>query len=152
MYPWRTANDSCGLASQIQRILSGGPVQRLSRRRATTAAAFCGVALATFGACNLERAQKPAPGQLSMNEMERRDAAEREKKAAEGQALLDEAKSMTPEQVAIKVAALKANPQDQRTYYQLMRYYEFHTDLRGKNALIVWYIEHEPNGKVRPWS
>jgi hypothetical protein len=51
--------------------------------------------LATFGACSLQRAQKPAPGQLSMNEMEKRNAAEREKKAAEGQTLLDEAKIMT---------------------------------------------------------
>ena len=33
-----------------------------------------------------------------------------------------------------------------------MRYYEFHSDLKGKDALILWYIEHEPGGKVRPWN
>jgi hypothetical protein len=50
------------------------------------------------------------------------------------------------------VIALKANPQDERTYYQLMRYYEFHSDLKGKDALILWYIEHESGSKVRPWN
>ncbi len=149
---WGSAIDGGGLASRIRRILDGGPVQHLSRRRTTAAAALCGVALAIFGACNLERAQKPAAGQLSMNEMEKRNAAEREKKAAEDQVLLDEAKSITPGQAANKVASLKANPQDERTYYQLMRYYEFHSDLKGKDALILWYIEHEPEGKVRPWN
>lgn len=127
-------------------------IERRLSRRATAATALCGVALATFGACNLERAQKPAPRQLSMNEMSKRDAAEREKKATEEQALLDEAKSMTPGQAANKVASLKANPQDGRTYYQLMRYYEFHSDVKGQDALILWYIEHEPGGKVRPWN
>ena len=33
-----------------------------------------------------------------------------------------------------------------------MRYYEFHSDLKGKDVLILWYIEHEPGGKVRPWN
>jgi len=149
---WGTAIDGGGLAARIRRILDGSPVPRLSRPRATAAAALCGLALGTFGACYPQRAQKPAPGQLSMNEMEKRNAAEREKKAAESQALLDEAKGMTPEEAAGKVAALKANPQDERTYYQLMRYYEFHSDLKGKDALILWYIEHEPGGKVRPWN
>jgi hypothetical protein len=110
------------------------------------------MALASFASCNLERAQKPTPGQLSMNEMEKRDTAEREKKAAEEQALLDEAKSITPGQAADKVASLKANPEDERTYYELMRYYEFHSDLKGKDELILWCIEHEPGGKVRPWN
>jgi hypothetical protein len=72
-----TAIDGGGLAPRIRRIPYGGPVQHLSRRRTTTAAAICGVALAIFGACNLERAQKPAAGQLSMNEMEKRDAGTR---------------------------------------------------------------------------
>ena len=39
-----------------------------------------------------------------------------------------------------------------RTRFELMRYYEFHSDLKGKDALILWYIEHEPGGKVRPWN
>jgi len=128
------------------------PAATHSRYRATATAALCGLALAALGACNLQRTQKPAPGQFSMNEMEKRDAAEREKQAAVENTLLLEAKSMTPEQAAAKVAALKDNPQDERTYYQLMRYYEFHSDLKGKDALILWYIEHEPGGKVRPWN
>ncbi|HWB86139.1 MAG TPA: M56 family metallopeptidase [Bryobacteraceae bacterium] len=147
-----TTIDGGGLDSRIRRILDGGPMQRLSRRHATAAVALCGVALASFAACNLEHAQKPAPGQLSMNEMAKRDAAKREKKTAEDQALLNEAHSMTPEAAAEKVKGLKANPQDERTYYELMRYYEFHSDLKGKNALILWYIEHQPGGKVPPWN
>ncbi len=150
--PWGAAFHGGGLASRIRRILDGGPVQPLSRRRATAAIALCGMSLASFAACNLQNARKPARGQLSMNEMGKRDAAEREKKAAEGQALLDEARRLTPAQATSKVASLQANPRDERTYYELMRYYEFHSDVKGKSALILWYIEHEPGGNVRPWN
>jgi hypothetical protein len=38
-------------------------------------AAPCGLALAAFGACKLQRAQKPASGRLSINEIEQRNAA-----------------------------------------------------------------------------
>ena len=149
---WGAAIDGGGLAARIKRILSGGPAPRLSRRRATAAAALCGLALAVFGACRLERAQKAAPGQPSMNEIEKRSAAERMKKAAEGEALLAEAKAMTPQQAAQKVESLKANPQDQRLHNQLMRYYEFHSDVKGQSSLILWYIEHQPGGKVWAWN
>jgi hypothetical protein len=149
---WGTGIDGGGLASRIQRILDGGLVHRLSRPRATAAAALCGAALAVFGACNVERTQKPAPGQLSMNEMANREAAERQKRDSENKALFDEAKSLTPEQAVQKVASLKSNPQDQPAHSQLMRYYEFHSDLKGKNALTLWYIEHAPDGKVWPWN
>ncbi|MFB3777894.1 MAG: M56 family metallopeptidase [Bryobacteraceae bacterium] len=147
---WGTAISDGGLSARIRRILEGSPPQRLSRRRATAAVVLCGSAVAIFGGCNLQRAQRPAPGQLSMNEMAKRDAAAREKQVAERQSLLDEARSMTSEEAAAKVSALKANAQDQRTYFQLMRYYEFHPDQKGKDALILWYIEHEPGGKLWP--
>jgi hypothetical protein len=147
-----TAIDGGALASRIRRILDGRPAPAVPRRRLALALGLCALALTTFAACKLERAQKPAPGQLSMNELEKRRAAERKQSADEQQALLDEAKNMTPEQAQAKVAALKANPQDERTHYQLMRYYEFHSDLKGKNALILWYIEHEPGGKVLLWN
>lgn len=82
---WGAAIDGGALASRIQRILDGGPIQVLSRTRATAAVALCAMALTTFGACNLQGAQKPAAGQLSIKEMQKQEAAEREKKAAEEQ-------------------------------------------------------------------
>jgi len=67
------------------------PAATHSRYRATATAALCGLALAALGACNLQRTQKPAPGQFSMNEMEKPDAAELEKEAAEENTLLTDA-------------------------------------------------------------
>ena len=62
---WGAAIDGGGLAARIKRISAGGPAPRLSRRRATAAAALCGLALAVFGACRLERGaeSRPRPAQ-----------------------------------------------------------------------------------------
>lgn len=140
-----TGIGGAGLASRIQRILARSHQHQISRGRAVVAAALCGAALATFGACSLGRTQKPAPGQLSMNEMANREYAEQLKREAENKASFDEAKNFTPEQAANKLASLKANPDDNRAYIQLMRYYQFHSDLKGKDALTLWYIEHAPD-------
>ncbi len=113
---------------------------------------LCLLALAILGACGLELPQRAASGQLSMNEMQKRRATERQEKAAEQQALLGQAKGMTQEQAELQVTSLKENPQDERSFYQLMRYYEFHSELTNKDALILWYIEHQPGGKVWPWN
>jgi hypothetical protein len=140
------------LGERIRRLLDGRPTPALTRKQAACGAVLCALAIAAFAACNLGRAQKPAAGQLSMNEMARRGAEKSMKSAAEEQALLDEARNMTPEQASAKVETLKANPRDDRLCYQLMRYYEFKSDLQGKDALILWYIEHQPGGKVYPWN
>ena len=149
---WGAAIGGSTLSARIHRMMQGRPDPVLSRRRAVAAAAICGLTLAAFAACKLERAQKPAQGQLSMNAMAKRDADEREKSADKEQALLAEARGLTPEQAVAKIAGLKANPQDNATYYQLMRYFEFKSDVLGKNALILWYIERQPAGSVHPWN
>ncbi len=148
---WGAAIGGSTLSARIHRMMQGRPAPALSRRRATAAAAICVLTLAAFAACKLERAQKPAQGQLSMNAMAKRDAGERKKSADKEQALLAEARGLTPDQAAAKIAGLKANPQDNAAYYQLMRYFEFKSDVLGKNVLILWYIEHQPAGTVRPW-
>jgi hypothetical protein len=149
---WGTAMSGGGVLSRIERILDGTPVARLSRGRAIVAAGLCGMALATFAACSVERVQKANPGQLSMNEMNKREAVERMKIDAESKAQQEEAKSFTPEQAAGKLASLKSNPQDERLAVQLIWYYRFHSDLKGQNELALWYIEHAPDGKLPPPS
>lgn len=144
---WGTTMVGGGLAARIQRILARAPLQSVSPSRATTAALLCGAGLVTFAACSVG----PAPP-LSMNEMAKRDAVQRQAKAAADLVLLEEAKWLTPEQAAAKLANLQANPQDERAHFYLMRYYEFHSDLKGKIALSLWYIEHAPGGKVSPWN
>jgi hypothetical protein len=154
---WGTAMVGGGLDSRIQGILDWAPMASLPRSRAMLATALCAVGLATFGACTLGRVEKLSveklnPGQVSMNDMSKRENAERMKKSAKMQALAAEAGSFTPDQVAAKLASVKMNPQDEDTHYQLVHYYATHRDPKGKNALILWYIEHAPDGKENPGS
>lgn len=149
---WGTTIDGSRLSARIRRMLDRGTVPVVWRTRASVAVVVCSMTLLTFAGCKLGRAQKPAPGQSSMNAMAHRAADEIKKSAEMEAALLAEARTLTTEQVQAKIAALKAHPQDGRTYYEIMRYYEYKSDPKGKNALILWYIEHEPGGEVRPWN
>ena len=123
----------------------------LTFSRSFTATVITFTLMALVG-CNPDRAQQLAPGQLSMIEMEKRHVAEIRKSADKEAVLLAEARSMTPDQEKTKLAVLQAAPQETALHYQLMRYYEFKSDFKGKSALILWYIEHAPEGKVRPWN
>ena len=116
------------------------------------AATVITVTLMALAGCNPDRAQQLAPGQLSMIEMEKRHLAELRKSADKEAVLLAEARTMTLDQEKTKLAALQAAPSEAALYYQLMRYYEFKSDFKGKSALILWYIEHAPVGEVRPWN
>lgn len=121
---WGTTIDCSRLSARIRRMLDGGTVPVVSRTRASVAVVACSMlTLLTFPGCKLGRAQKPAAGQSSMNAMAHRAADERKKSAEMEAALLAEARTLTTEQVQAKIAALKAHPQDGRTYYEIMRYY-----------------------------
>ena len=62
------------LAKRIRRLLESRPAPALGRGRAAAGAALCGLAIAVFAACQVERAEKAAAGQPTMNEMEHRRA------------------------------------------------------------------------------
>jgi hypothetical protein len=149
---WGAAMDGGMLTARIRRIVEGRPAPALSRNRAALASALCGLTIAAFAACKLERAQKPAAGQPTMNDLMHRRADQNSQYQAQSAAMLEEVHNLTPEQANALVAQLKANPQDEQLYFKLVRYYQYKSDPGGLDALTLWYIEHQPGGKVWPWS
>jgi hypothetical protein len=149
---WGAAMDGGMLTARIRRIVEGRPAPALSRNRAALAAALCGLTIAAFAACKLERAQKPAAGQPTMNELMHHRADQNSQSQAQTAAMLEEVHKLAPEQANSLLAQLKANPQDEPLYFKLARYYQYKSDVGGLDAMTLWYIEHQPGGKVWPWS
>lgn len=149
---WGAAMDGGMLSARIRRMLEGRPAPALSRKRAALAAALCGLTVAAFAACKLERAQQPAAGQPTMNDLMHHRADRNDQEQAQNAAMLEEVHKLTPEHAGSLLAQLKANPQDEQLYFKLARYYQYKSDPGGLDAMTLWYIEHEPGGKVGPWS
>ena len=50
------------------------------------------------------------------------------------------------------MAKLKQNPEDLDTYWTLVRHYEYRANVKDLDALRLWFIEHQPDGKIWPGS
>src|SRR5262245_39503346 len=137
------------LSCRIRKILDTGPQPLLSRTRSSVAAALCLSVLAVFSSFKPEVAPKLAPGQLSMNELVNKRAAEDRELEKRRQALQDEVQTLTPDQASALEAELKANPRDTEKLIKLVRYYRLKLGEQGLSKITLWYIEHEPS--ILPW-
>jgi len=99
-------------------------------------------------ACRLDRVEKPAPGQPTMNEQMHRQAERSRRDQEKANALMTKARALTPDQAKALLAKLKQNPEDGETYWTLARHYEHKVNIKDLNALRLWYIEHHPGGKT----
>jgi Zn-dependent protease with chaperone function len=136
------------LAHRIRLLLDPRPTAVLSRSRAGAGAALCIFFIAAFTACRLDRAEKPMAGQPTMNELAHRRAESNRQYQEHQKAILDRAHSLTADQAQQLFASLKENPQDADNYWTLVRHYEFQANAKDLDALKLWYIEHQPGGKL----
>jgi beta-lactamase regulating signal transducer with metallopeptidase domain len=136
------------LPRRIRRIMEARDEARVSRARSVAAAGLCGLLLATFLACNLERS-RPAKGQASMSEQGRREVQEAMQRQNQGrrvgQLVRDAAMGLTPERAKDLEADLKKHPDEPYELVELMRYYEWHKDVKAANAATQWYIAEHPD-------
>jgi hypothetical protein len=138
-----------GLSHCIQLLRDSRPSHVLSRYRAILKTTLCIVAIIAFTACQLGRAERQAPGQPTMNELAHRRAESNRQYQERQKAILDHAHSLTADQAQQLFAKLKSNPQDDPdTYWTLVRHYEFRVEVKDLDALKLWYIEHQPAGKL----
>ena len=63
---------------------------------------------------------------------------------------MERARALTPDEVQPLLAKLKEDADDPDTYWTLVRHYEYSGNLKDLDALRLWYIEHQPGGKI--WS
>ena len=145
-----TAMGHGSLAKRIRRLLESRPTPELSRRRAILGTALCTSAIAVFTACQLDRVEKPAPGQPTMNELMHRRADSNRQQQDKEKALMGRARALTPDEAQPLLAKLKENAEDADTYWTLVRHYEYRGNVKDLDALRLWYIEHQPGGKVWP--
>ncbi len=101
-----------------------------------------------FTAYKLERAQKPAPGQPTMLELQRRRTEKGREESRKYQTLIEEARQLTPEQAQELARQVKADPQDRDKILKLVRYYQDKVDVKGLVSITLWFIEHRPD---LPW-
>jgi hypothetical protein len=85
-----------------------------------------------------------------MNELMHRRADSTRRQQDKQKALLERARALTPDQARRLAANLKENHQDADTYWTLYHHYEFKGDVIDLDALRLWYIEHQPGGKIWP--
>jgi hypothetical protein len=83
-----------------------------------------------------------------MHELAQRHAELNMKHEEHRKAILHYARSLTTQEAQQLLAGLQRNPQDVDTYWTLVRHYEFKVDVKGLDALRLWYIEHQPGGNV----
>jgi hypothetical protein len=136
------------LSHRIRLLLDPRPTPVLSRSRAILGTALYTLAIAAFTACQLDRAEKPAAGQPTMNQLAHRRAESNRQYQERQKAILDRAHSLPADQAQQLFARLKENPQDADTYWTLVRHYEFQANAKDLDALKLWYIEHQPTGKL----
>ena len=138
------------LEKRIRRLLEARPIPELSRGRAILGTALCAFAITVFTACQLDRVEKPAAGQPTMNELMHRSADSRRQQQDKQKAVMERARALTPDQAPPLLAKLKEIPEDADTYWTLLRHYEYRGNVKDLDALRLWYIEHHPDGKVWP--
>ncbi len=138
------------LSRRIRQLLEERPTPALSRRKAMFGTALCTLAIVVFTACKLERTQKPAPGQPTMNELIHRRAESNRQHQDKARALMERARKLTREEARQLAARLRNEPEDKDTYWTLVRHYEYKANVTELDALRLWYIEHQPDGKVWP--
>ena len=141
---WGAAVGGGSLSRRVRVLLDSRPRRALTRRRAVAAAAALTCAISIATSCSIDRAERPAPGQPTMNELMHRRAEKNQKDMERQQAILNRAHSLAPEQAAQLFDGLKQNPQDMDACWTLIRYYEYRVDVNGLDALRLWYIEHQP--------
>ena len=112
--------------------------------------ALCAFAITVFTACQLDHVEKPAPGQPTMNELMHRRADSNRQQQDKEKALMDRARALTPDEVQPLMAKLKEDADDPDTYWTLVRHYEYSGNVKDLDALRLWYIEHQPGGKIWP--
>jgi hypothetical protein len=64
----------------------------------------------------------------------------------------ERARALTPDEAQLLLADLKQNPDDLDTYWTLVRHYEYRANVKDLDALRLWFIEHQPDGKIWPGS
>jgi BlaR1 peptidase M56 len=138
------------LSERIRRVLERQPNAPLSHRRAMFATVLCAVTITVFTACQLDRVENAAPGQPTMNELMHRAADSNRQYQDQEKALMERARTLTPDEARQLLTKLKENPQDVSAYWTLVRYYEHKANVEDLDALRLWYIEHQPGGKVWP--
>lgn len=138
------AIDGHSLSHRIERILNPAASSVVSRPRAIAAGVLCFSILSLCLACRPAAKSQLAPGQLTMNEMMHKRAAENQEWTRKWQAIEKEVKEMTVEQARELETQVKANPEDQESRRKLIRYYQHKVDLVSLNALTLWFIEHHP--------
>jgi hypothetical protein len=136
------------LSYRIRRLIDGPPAPVLSRSRAVLGTTLCGLAIAAFMACRLDRVEKPAAGQPTMHELaERRlDSSRQHRERVRATEL--RARALTPQEAQQLLAKLRQDPDDAGTFGMLMQYFLFRGDAKGRNALKLWYIAHWPAGRL----
>jgi len=149
---WGTAMDSGTLRARIERILDSRPAPALSRTRAAGVAVCCGMVLALFAGCKLDRTQKPAPGQPTMNELLHRQADRSQEWNAKDLAAREEAGSLTPEQAQALEQRVKSNPDDRQALSKLGLYFMLKSDVGGRIRVTLWMIEHHPDNPGNSWQ
>jgi hypothetical protein len=118
----------------------------MTRRTIGTVAAF-----ALLTSCHQrDPIEKPLAGQPSMNQLMHRHAESSRKDAEMQEALMRRARSLTAVEARQLIVKLRSSPQDDETYWTLVRHYEHKVNLRELHALRLWYIEHQPDGKIWP--
>ena len=110
-------------------------------------AILCSVMACIFSGCGRSKA---APGQPTMNELMHRRADSRRQARDYEEAALRHAQALTPVEAQQVLANLKQNPQDGESFRALIFHYQYTSDLQGLDALRLWYIAHEPGGKISP--
>ena len=85
-----------------------------------------------------------------MNELMHRRVAEGRKFADKQDALMRRARSLTGDEARKQALKLHQHPQDEESFWTLVRHYEYKVNIRDLNALRLWYIEHQPEGKIWP--
>jgi Zn-dependent protease with chaperone function len=136
------------LSRRIRLLLDPHPAPAIGRVRAALASTLCLFAVTSFSACTLDRAEKPLAGQPTMNELAHRRAESNRQYQDRQRAIRDRARALDAVHAATLLASLKQNPTDDDAYWTLVRYYQGHSDAAGLDALKLWYIEHDPAGKL----
>jgi len=116
------------LSGRIRAMLSGRPPGRASRFTSIAAAALSAIALAAFMAC------RPTPSR-------RVDAKPHvgQRRARDSDLWLA-SRQLTPEAARHLHAEIEAHPDDRDKLFELVRYYQFHSDQQSLDSLTFWYI------------
>jgi beta-lactamase regulating signal transducer with metallopeptidase domain len=145
-----TAMGEGSLTGRIERFLDAPNPQPLSRKKAVFGTLLVTSVIMIFSACRLERVERAAQGQPTMNERMHRRAEESRKRQEKENAIHQRARTMTQADAQALLSALKQKPDDRDAYWTLVRHYEHQGNVKDLDALRLWYIEHHPGGPVWP--